>query len=604
MRQAAPSYVDAISEVADDSIVEGIVAWVQQDGIGVDIGPVTGWAPRSELPVARGRGKLSDVYEPGDVVRVKVLSVDPDKKRAGLSVGRAEPYKYGLDHPKFLVGEQVEARCVKVDDRGAMFKIPGSDLQGLMRVDEFSLEAGANDAFEMGDTITAIVLDVDKDNTNTIHLSLRRAQDGWRDACEHIGTYIRKRETLPGVVVDVTSGGVRVDLGPLTDWVSAADASLDIGASPSATYSVGQLVDVYIVDAWNLGKRKPRLQLSLRRAMAEWPLHVRRVKPGSLMTGQLLPGVVQRSGTVRIDLGPVNARVSAQELTGAAADAYARMHAWNEVNVVVQRFGIRDIEAEVSIEGYEERWAELVENLPVKDVIEAQYVVRTESEVHVDLGSGLLCRVPVSEWVKDAGTAVKGLDSYSVGDPIDVRVVSINKEEQAIMGTLLTQAQREVAELLQSVESSYVEFKPGLRKLPDVDRDMEHEVLKNIVAFLNTDGGDVLIGVTDDGEPLGLVRDGWASIDHAQRHLKEIVNNRIGDHFWSSVSTECVLYAGVDLLRVRCEPLDAGSGLVRLDNTVYVRAASAAQPLKDETAELKHQNARLMNALGGERSGE
>ena len=601
MRQADPSYADAISEV-DNSIVDGIVAWVEQNGIGVDIGPVTGFVPRNELPVAQGK-TLSNVYKPGDTVRVKVSWVDPDKKRAGLSVGRADPLKYGLTHPEFLDGVSVEARCVEIGDRIAKFEIPGNDLRGVMPADEFSLEAGETEVFKVDDTITAFVVGVDKDYT-TVRLSLRRAQDGWSAACARI----KQGETLQGAVVEVAprggvrEGGVRVDLGPLTEWVDADEVSLDTDAFPNETYSIGDRVGVYVVDAGNLGEQNPWLELSLRRAMEEWDPHARRISEGSLMTGRVLPGRVLQGrpelldGVVRIDLGAVNGRVSAQEYDGAAANAYVLTNAGNEVNVVVRRFEISDIraeaEAEVSIEGYAKRWEELADSLPDDGMIEAEYVGRTGSEVHVDLGSGLLCRMSVSEWAMDAAQdTVKPLDSYSVGDPIDVRITSIIEKEQTITGTLLTQAQREVAELLMGGESSRVEFKPGLRKIQnEQDRDMEQEVLKNIVAFLNTDGGDVLIGVADDGEPLGLDRDAWASIDVAQRFLMDSVEKRIGKYLWKSISTESVPYAGVDLLRVRCKPLDAQTPgeLARLDGVAYVRATSAAVALEDEAAEREH----------------
>lgn len=531
MRQADPSYDDAVSGVADDSIIEGIVARVEETtGLRVDIGPVTGFVQRSELPVARGKA-LSDVYEPGDTVRVKVFWVDPDEKRAGLSVGRADPLRYGLKHPEFLDGVSVEARCVEIGDRVAKFEIPGSDLQGRMQADEFSLEAGTTADFTVGDTIAARVLGFNKDYTDQLNLSARRAQDGWSEACARI----RKGESLPGTVVTVRPGGVRVDLGPLTDWVSQDEMSLDV-ARPGSTHSVGQPVAVYVVDAWDFGKRNPRLKLSLRRAMAEWPLHVRRIRQGSLMTGRVFPKAAQQRGSVRIDLGPVNGLVSPQELAGATADDYAQEKAWSAVNVVVRRFGIHDIEAEVSIDGYGDRWKELAQALSHHGMIKAEYVGRTGSEVHVDLGYGLLCRVPASEWAEDAGTAFKSLDSYSIGDPIDVRVVSINKDGQVITGTLLTEAQQQTAELaellLQGAESDQVEFKPVLYGKRDdkgtrKDEEMPHGVLKSIAAFLNTNGGTVVVGVKNDGSVIGLERDGFANGDDASHALSQFVERRM-----------------------------------------------------------------------------
>ena len=56
-----------------------------------------------------------------------------------------------------------------------------------------------------------------------------------------------------------------------------------------------------------------------------------------------------------------------------------------------------------------------------------------------------------------------------------------------------------------------------------------HAVLKTIAAFLNTDGGDLLIGVADDGTVLGLDADGFSSHDKFLLHLTEQVRNALGD---------------------------------------------------------------------------
>ncbi|MCK5524478.1 MAG: ATP-binding protein [Thiomargarita sp.] len=70
-----------------------------------------------------------------------------------------------------------------------------------------------------------------------------------------------------------------------------------------------------------------------------------------------------------------------------------------------------------------------------------------------------------------------------------------------------------IAELIQKGESATVEFKQAFQY--DADKEPDHkndklrfQVLKTIVAFLNTDGGGtLLIGVTDNSEIFGLEND-------------------------------------------------------------------------------------------------
>ena len=60
-------------------------------------------------------------------------------------------------------------------------------------------------------------------------------------------------------------------------------------------------------------------------------------------------------------------------------------------------------------------------------------------------------------------------------------------------------------------ESKTLEFKSTLRWNTKEDRKddkvITHSALKTVAAFLNTDGGDLLIGVRDDGSIIGIERD-------------------------------------------------------------------------------------------------
>ena len=70
---------------------------------------------------------------------------------------------------------------------------------------------------------------------------------------------------------------------------------------------------------------------------------------------------------------------------------------------------------------------------------------------------------------------------------------------------------RNAEELIKLGESRTLEFKSTLRwslkEDKQDDKFVTHAVLKTIAAFLNTEGGDLLIGVGDDGSIVGLEQD-------------------------------------------------------------------------------------------------
>ena len=76
---------------------------------------------------------------------------------------------------------------------------------------------------------------------------------------------------------------------------------------------------------------------------------------------------------------------------------------------------------------------------------------------------------------------------------------------------------RRVEELLKLQESKTLEFKSSLRwnlaEDRQDDRHVTHAILETIAAFLNTEGGDLLIGVADDRTVLGIDHDRLESDD-------------------------------------------------------------------------------------------
>lgn len=65
-------------------------------------------------------------------------------------------------------------------------------------------------------------------------------------------------------------------------------------------------------------------------------------------------------------------------------------------------------------------------------------------------------------------------------------------------------------------ESEAVEFKCTLRTnlhTNSPDQRMELAVLKTIAGFINNGGGTLIVGVTDDGSPVGLQADGFSNED-------------------------------------------------------------------------------------------
>jgi len=118
-------------------------------------------------------------------------------------------------------------------------------------------------------------------------------------------------------------------------------------------------------------------------------------------------------------------------------------------------------------------------------------------------------------------------------------------------------AHRNAEELIKRGESKTLEFKSSLRWNLKEDRQddklVTHAVLKTIAAFLNTEGGDLLIGVADNGAIVGIEKDRLEGDDKFMRHLAQVVRNGLGDRAGTCIDPTTQVVQGKTVCVVSCQ---------------------------------------------------
>ena len=118
-------------------------------------------------------------------------------------------------------------------------------------------------------------------------------------------------------------------------------------------------------------------------------------------------------------------------------------------------------------------------------------------------------------------------------------------------------AHRQAGELIKRGESKTLEFKSTLRwSLKDArqdDKGVTLAVLKTVAAFLNTEGGDLLIGVADDGAVVGIEHDQLETDDKFMRHLAQVVRNGLGDRAGTCIDPAVQIVQGRTVCLVSCQ---------------------------------------------------
>lgn len=118
-------------------------------------------------------------------------------------------------------------------------------------------------------------------------------------------------------------------------------------------------------------------------------------------------------------------------------------------------------------------------------------------------------------------------------------------------------AHRQAEELIKLGESKTLEFKSTLRwNLKESRKDdmiVTYAVLKTIAAFLNTEGGDLLIGVADDRSIVGIEMDQFENDDRFMLHLSQVVRNGLGDRAGTCIDPKIQIVQGKAVCVVTCQ---------------------------------------------------
>jgi hypothetical protein len=145
--------------------------------------------------------------------------------------------------------------------------------------------------------------------------------------------------------------------------------------------------------------------------------------------------------------------------------------------------------------------------------------------------------------------------------------------------------EKEMLEIIKSNESEILEFKSTLRMnlyTGDIDKKIEYSVLKTLAAFMNTNGGDLFIGVSNKGELLGIENDRFENIDKFLLHLSNIFKEKIGKKFLHLLDFNTIKINNKYLVQIKCKKSTAPVFLKNPLNQeeFYVRIGPSSAELK------------------------
>ncbi len=118
---------------------------------------------------------------------------------------------------------------------------------------------------------------------------------------------------------------------------------------------------------------------------------------------------------------------------------------------------------------------------------------------------------------------------------------------------LQPQAHTSTDELIREGENDNVEFKSTLRynlHTKKFGKEIEHAALKSVAAFMNLNGGTLIVGIDDDKNVVGLDSDNFENDDKTLLHLTNLVKERIGMNHTTFINSSIEMLNGKKVLRV------------------------------------------------------
>ncbi len=235
-----------ITELEPGEERTGTVISLADFGVFVDIGGADGLVHISELSWRRV-AHPKDLVNVGQEVKVKILGVDPDRKRISLSMRELEPNPWDEVMEGFQEGQLVEGTITKLTKFGAFASLAGVEefeIEGLIHISELSDQRieHPREVVQEGQILTLRLIKIDEDRKR-LGLSIKKvaspefAEIDWQTAVQDIESEEDGQPESPEEVEDFDAAleSDTMDLPPAEiPEVESDDAAEEAEGEPTA----------------------------------------------------------------------------------------------------------------------------------------------------------------------------------------------------------------------------------------------------------------------------------------------------------------------------------------------------------------------------------
>ncbi len=273
-----------LSTMTVGELRKGVVKNITDFGAFIDLGGVDGLLHITDISWGR-ISHPSEVLSVGQDIEVIILDIDRVKERVSLGYKQKTSNPWDEVIAKYPVGSKVSGKVVTIMPYGAFVELE-TGVEGLIHVSEMSWTkriTKASDVISEGETVEAIVLDIDKDSRK-ISLGLRQKE---RNPWEVLAEKYPVGKLIKGKVRNMTSYGAFVEIeNDIDGMIHVSDMSWTRKINnPNELLKPGMEVEAVILD---INPEQQRISLGLKQAENDpWSEIDKLYKVGDVVTGKV-----------------------------------------------------------------------------------------------------------------------------------------------------------------------------------------------------------------------------------------------------------------------------------------------------------------------------
>ncbi len=417
------AYESTLNNIQDNEVVDGTVTSLNDREVVVNIGYKSdGIIPRSEF-------RYNPELAVGDKVEVYIENQEDKKGQLLLSHKRARQARSWDRVNAACDADEIVKGFIKCRTKGGMIVdvlgteafLPGSqiDVKPIRDYDTF-----------VGKTMEFKIVKINQEFKNVVvsHKALIEAEIEAQKK-EIIGK-LEKGQILEGVVKNITSYGVFIDLGGVDGLIHITDLSWGRVSDPKEVVELDQKINVVILD---FDEDKKRIALGLKQLTPHpWDALSADLKVGDTVKGKV--DVMADYGAF-IEIAPgVEGLIHVSEMSWSAHlhSAQDFMKVGDEVEAVVLTLDREERKMSLGIKQLrEDPWEKIEEKYPVGSNHNAKVRNFTNFGVFVEIEEGVDGLIHISDlsWTKK----IKHPSEFTqIGAEIEVQVLDIDKENRRL----------------------------------------------------------------------------------------------------------------------------------------------------------------------------